>query len=152
NSTEYWQSLTRTTRASVQSRIKELDTNIVAASDDEVRERCQSLLGFVEQAWHVLHPGGPQHVPGKHIEFIARHLEAITSGALLKTSEGNRLLVNVPPGTMKTLLVSIFWPAWEWGPRGLTHLQYIATSYREELTLRHSRMFRALVTSAWYRR
>src|SRR5262249_23981851 len=63
NSTEFFQSLTRTTRASVQSRIRELDTSIVARSDDEVRERCQSLLGFVEQAWHVLHPGGPQYVP-----------------------------------------------------------------------------------------
>jgi hypothetical protein len=28
----------------------------------------------------------------------------------------NRLLINVPPGFMKSLLVDVFWPAWERGP------------------------------------
>jgi hypothetical protein len=28
-----------------------------------------------------------------------------------------RLLINVPPGTMKSLLAGVFWPAWEWGPK-----------------------------------
>ncbi len=39
-----------------------------------------------------------------------------------------------PPGASKSLLVSVFWPAWEWtiNPR----LQFIATSYREEFCKR----------------
>jgi hypothetical protein len=28
----------------------------------------------------------------------------------------NRLLINVPPGSSKSLIVSVMWPAWEWGP------------------------------------
>jgi hypothetical protein len=35
------------------------------------------------------------------------HLEAVTFGDI------NRLLINVPPGFMKSLLVNVFWPAWD---------------------------------------
>ena len=64
------------------------------------------------------------------------HLEAITAGRL------NRLLINVPPGMMKSLLVSVFWPAWEWGPRGLPSLRYLASSYSENYVKRDSRRMR----------
>jgi hypothetical protein len=36
-------------------------------------------------------------------------------GKFLALGLSNRLLANVPPG--KSLLVNVFWPAWEWGPR-----------------------------------
>src|SRR5262249_31442445 len=46
------------------------------------------------------------------LEAICDHLEALTFGDIAS----NRLLINVPPGFMKSLLVDVFWPAWEWGP------------------------------------
>src|SRR5450759_4433648 len=81
--------------------------------------------------------------------MIALHLEAITSGKLLRMEKQNRLLCNVPPGTMKSLLVSVFWPAWEWTQD--PSLQYIATSYREEFCNRDTSRMRDLVCSEWYR-
>src|SRR5260370_24530238 len=86
------------------------------------RERCSSLVGFVREAWHVLEPNSA-YTHGWHIDAICAHLEAITAGRL------NRLLINVPPGMMKSLLVSVFWPAWECGPRGRACLPYLASSY-----------------------
>ena len=47
-------------------------------------------------------------VPGFHIDAIIEHLEAVTRGQI------RNLLINVPPRHMKSLLVSVFWPAWEW--------------------------------------
>lgn len=69
---------------------------------------------------------------------------------MLAVGRDNRLVVNVPPGSMKTLLMSIFWPAWEWGPCGMAHHQFIATTFREDLTVAHSRLFLQLVNSDWY--
>jgi predicted phage terminase large subunit-like protein len=83
-------------------------------------------------------------VHGWHIDAICAHLEAITAGGL------NRLLINVPPGMMKSLLVSVFWPAWEWGPKGLASLRYLASSYSENYVKRDSRRMRDLVASEWY--
>jgi predicted phage terminase large subunit-like protein len=104
---------------------------------------CQSLEGFVRHAWHVLEPTQP-YVHGWHIEAICHHLEAVTDGFI------RRLLINVPPGTMKSLLVSVLWPAWEWGPRGLPNMRYLATSYEQELVIRDNRRMRDLVESEWY--
>lgn len=103
----------------------------------------------MKEAWHILLPDTP-YIPGLHIDLLCDHLEAITSGKLLAMGRENRLLFNVPPGTMKSLLVSVFWPAWEWGPQAMLHLQIITTSHRMDFCVRDSNRFRKLVQSDWY--
>jgi predicted phage terminase large subunit-like protein len=108
------------------------------------REACKrSLAEFVKCAWHVVEPGQP-YVHGWHIDAIAEHLEAITHGDI------TRLLINVPPGTMKSLLTAVFWPAWEMGPRGMPHMRIVAASHSETLAIRDNRRCRNLITSEWY--
>ncbi|WP_457105935.1 phage terminase large subunit [Methylobacterium sp. P5_C11] len=120
------------------------------AERERIRTRCASLASFVEEAWHVLEPNQP-YVHGWHIEALCAHLEAITHGRFLALGLENRLLINVPPGTMKSLFVSVFWPAWEWGPCCLAGLRYLTTSYKEDFVKRDARRMRDLVSSAWYR-
>ncbi|MGU3474161.1 phage terminase large subunit [Methylobacterium sp. D48H] len=120
------------------------------AERERIRTRSASLAGFVQEAWHVLEPNQP-YVHGWHIEALCAHLEAITHGRFLALGLENRLLINVPPGTMKSLIVSVFWPAWEWGPCGLPGLRYLTTSYKEDFVKRDARRMRDLVSSAWYR-
>lgn len=108
------------------------------------REACRrSLATFVREAWHVLEPGTP-YVHGWHVEAICEHLEAVTRGQI------NRLLINIPPGTMKSTLTSVFWPAWEWGPAGLPHIRMIGASHEASLATRDARKMRMLVTSDWF--
>ena len=102
-----------------------------------------SLAGFIRRAWHVIEPGMP-YVHGWHIEAIAEHLEAITSGQI------DRLLINVPPGTMKSLAVGVFWPAWEWGPKNLPFKRIVATSHSIPLAVRDNLRTRRLIQSEWY--
>lgn len=110
------------------------------------REYCaRSLAAFVREAWHVLEPGQP-YIHGWHVDAICEHLEAITSGEL------NRLLINIPPGTMKSTLVSVFWPAWEWGPKGLPHTRIIGAAHEQGLAVRDTRKMRNLINSEWYQR
>ena len=116
-----------------------------------LRAECEdSLADFVKQAWHIIEPGQP-YVHGWHIDFICEHLEAITRGEVLDDGSAyNRLLINVPPGTMKSLLVGVFWPAWEWGPRNMPHHRFVCASHSLDLAIRDGLRMRRLITSDWY--
>lgn len=114
-------------------------------------DAAESLVNFISMAWQIIEPGAP-YIHGWHIDFICEHLEAITDGIELEDGKPyNRLLINVPPGTMKSLIVNVFWPAWEWGPRNMPHLRYVCAAHKvENLSARNSRRMRELVTSQWY--
>lgn len=101
------------------------------------------LYQFVKDFWHVLEPG-TVFVDGWAVQAICMHLEAVTFGEI------TNLLINVPPGFMKSLLTDVFWPAWEWGPINLAHLRYVAFSYSASLTQRDNGKFRDLLMSEDY--
>lgn len=106
------------------------------------RELCsRSLIDFVRQGWKVLEPGTP-YKHGWHLDAMAEHLEAITHGQI------TRLLMNVPPGTMKSMMCSVFWPAWEWTK--MPHLRFIGASHEQNLAVRDNVKMRRLVSSEWY--
>lgn len=108
---------------------------------DEVREKCKTLHGFVQEAWPILEPSAP-FVDGWVIKAICDHLEAVSAGKI------TRLLINVPPGMMKSLLVGVLWPAWEWTFRPAK--RYLATSYSGPNVIRDNNKMRRLVESDWY--
>lgn len=108
------------------------------------REYCRrSLANFAKQAWPVLEPSS-QLKWGWAVDAICEHLEAVSRGEI------KRLLMNVPPGSMKSLLTGVVWPAWEWGPQGMPSLRYLGTAHKEELAVRDSTKCRRLIQSAWY--
>ncbi len=108
------------------------------------QSRRGGLIEFVRYFWHVLEPE-TELIEGWPLEAICDHLEAITFGEL------TRLLANVPPGFMKSLLTDVFWPAWEWGPMGSPHLRYVTFSYSASLTERDNDRFANLLQSAEYK-
>ena len=106
-------------------------------------ERCRrSLRSFIAAAWPVVEPATP-FVGNWHIDAIAEHLEAATRGEIRK------LVINIPPRHMKSLQVSVFWPAWVW----LTHPErrFLFGSYALELSTKHSVICRRLVSSGGVR-
>lgn len=109
--------------------------------DHELSE--ESLKGFIEAAWHVVEPGRPFST-GWHIDAVCDHLEAVTNGDI------NRLLINIPPGFMKSLTTNVFWPAWEWGPKNKAWYRYVSGAYSESLTVRDNRRTRSLIRDPWY--
>ena len=117
------------------------------------KRRCElSLAYYVKQAWEIIEPGQP-YVHGWHIDYICAHLEAITNGHVLDDGTPyNRLLVNVPPGTMKSLLIGVFWPSWEWGPKNMPHLRYVCASHSQDLAVRDGLRMRRLIQSEWYQK
>lgn len=111
---------------------------------DVEREACKrSLSYFIRRAWHVLEPYQP-YKHGWHIDAVAEHLEAVTR------DEIRRIFIAIPPGTMKSLMVGVFWPAWEWGPQSLASYRYLGTSHSLRLAVRDNMRARRLITSQWY--
>ncbi len=113
--------------------------------ESEIREKCKTLHGFVEAAWDVLEPG-VAFSDNWHVQAICEHLEAVTRGEI------HRLQINIPPGCMKSLLASVMWEAWEWGPAGKPWMRYLGTSYDLGYATRDSRKMRDLVLSEWYQK
>lgn len=108
------------------------------------RELCKrSLHEYVRRAWHVVEPGA-KFVDGLPVEAICAHLQAVTNGDI------RRLLMNVPPGTMKSLLTNVFWPSWEWGPRDMPHIRSLSISHEQTLAIRDNVRMRRLVSSEWF--
>lgn len=130
--------------AKLDQEISRRERKRIAKEGDKIRGRCQSLYGFVQEFWSILEPS-KQFVGGWALEAMCEHLEAVTRGEI------TRLLINVPPGMMKSLLVAVFWPAWEWGPCGLSGMRYLSTSFSEPNVLRDNSKMRRLLESDKFR-
>lgn len=114
------------------------------------RRRCRgSFAEFVKAAWHVLEPETPL-IWNWHMQAVCDHLQALVDGVFLELGLPNRLLINVPPGTSKSLLTSVLLQAWEWGPAGRPTMRYLSTSYNDGPVNRDTRKCRDLILSDWY--
>ena len=100
-------------------------------------------MEFVRLFWRTVEPRADL-VDGWWLEALTMHLEAVTDGRI------KRLLINVPPGSMKSLMTNVFWPAWEWGPMGLPSMRYVAVAYSSGLTERDNQRMSQVVLSPLY--
>lgn len=115
-----------------------------ATADDAEREICKrSLVAFAKRAWPVLEPATELKWDWP-LDVICEWLTDVTEG------RRRRVLMNVPPGSMKSLLTGVIWPAWEWGPRGLASHRFLATAHKQDLAVRDNTKCRRLIQSAWY--
>lgn len=106
-------------------------------------ERARRGLGlhdFLESAWSEVDPA--PLVLGRYTRTLCWVLEQVLKGRI------KRLIINVPPGHMKSLTVSVFWPAWAWLMR--PEYTFAFTSYRGDLALRDADRSRDLIRSEFY--
>jgi phage terminase large subunit-like protein len=105
-------------------------------------EKCRrSLHAFVRAAWHIVEPE-TVFVDNWHIGLICETLQAVTR------LEIHNLIINIPPRHMKSLLVSVFWPAWSWTQAPA--LRWLTGSYAAPLAVRDALKSRRILQSAWY--
>jgi hypothetical protein len=98
---------------------------------------------FLRRCLMTLNPGSP-YLPNWHISAIAYQLERIRRGEI------NRLIINMPPRHLKSLTVSVAFPAFLLGLEPKHRIFCI--SYGGELSSKHASDFRSIVESAWFRR
>lgn len=111
-----------------------------APATDREFVRRHGLIAFVECAWHQIEAVGITIEP--HMPLVCDHLTAVSRGEI------RDLVIEVPPGTSKSTICSILWPAWDWIEAPWR--KWLNTSYAEDLSLSFARRMLELVTSPWY--
>jgi hypothetical protein len=101
----------------------------------------QNFDAFVHKVFNTLCPG-QRFVPGWHIKAIAYQLERVRRGEL------KRLIINMPPRSLKSIMASVSCPAFVLGHDPTRRI--LCVSYSGELAHKHSNDFRAVVASPWY--
>ena len=97
---------------------------------------------FVHKAFATLTPG-QTYVRTWHVDAIAWQLERVRRG------EVRRLIINMPPRSLKSIAASVAFPAFVLGHDPSRRI--ICVSYSGDLAKKHSNDFRAVLESPWYR-
>jgi predicted phage terminase large subunit-like protein len=100
------------------------------------------LAKFVRRFWPVLEPVTPLEW-NWHLDLLCEHLTQAARG------QCRRLIVNVPPRSMKSLLCTVLYPCWLWatGPER----RFMFVSYADELSTDHSLFRRNVMNSPRFR-
>lgn len=100
----------------------------------------RSFKDFVPHAWHVVESNSFKG--SWSVDAVCDHLQAVTAGDI------RRLVIVLPPGTSKSLLVSTLWPAWDWITA--PERRFLFASYVQSLSDKSARLHRDLILSPWY--
>jgi hypothetical protein len=96
---------------------------------------------FFERCFYSLMPTA-LFKPNWHIEVLASALESCRRGEI------NRLIINMPPRSLKSICVSVAFPAFLLGHN--PGAQIICASYAQDLANKHALDCRTILSSAWY--
>jgi hypothetical protein len=102
----------------------------------------RDLVSFAQCCFRELNPR-TRFARNWHIEIIAAKLIAVGDGTI------RRLVVNLPPRHLKSLLASVAFPAWCLGHA--PSAQILCVSYAQDLADKLSHDCRHIVASDWYR-
>lgn len=100
-----------------------------------------NFADFVKYIWSVHHPRSPL-VWGWYLDAMCEHLQALGNRQI------TRLLITLPPGLGKSLLVSVYWAAWLWAREPWTRI--LACSSADNVVYRDARRMREVCESEWY--
>jgi predicted phage terminase large subunit-like protein len=97
---------------------------------------------FAQKVFHTLSPSAPL-LMNFHIHAIAYHLELVRTGKI------KRLIINLPPRSLKSIVTSIAFPAFCLGREPGKRL--IVISYGADLAIKLSNDFRTVMNTLWYK-
>lgn len=112
---------------------------------DEIRaeKMRRKFSGFVKEAWNVIEPSTPL-LWNWHLDALCDHIAALVTGKLGR----NNLIINVPPGSMKSTIVSVCLLPWIWTFR--PEYRALFASGNPRVSSRDSVKCRMILESSWY--
>ena len=102
----------------------------------------QDFATFATRCFHDLNPQ-TELAMNWHLERIAAKLTAVREGKI------RRLIINLPPRYLKSLMASIAFPAWCLGHD--SSAQFLSVCYGQDLADKLARDCRSIMVSPWYR-
>src|SRR5271166_3452857 len=110
---------------------------------EEDAQRRLDFAAFAQQCFRELNPLTPLAM-NWHVEVMTAKLAAVYRGEI------RRLIINVPPRYLKSLLGSVAFPAWCLGREPGT--QILCVSYAQDLADKLARDCRRIMMCDWYQR
>jgi hypothetical protein len=102
----------------------------------------QDFTSFAARCFHELNPQAELSMSW-HLEVIAAKLTLVRQGRI------KRLIINLPPRSLKSLMASVALPAWCLGHD--PSAQILCVSYAQDLSDKLARDCRSIMMSRWYR-
>ena len=133
-------------RTKRKSRTPEYDILLQAEADPvmlirEINNR--SFYEFVKFFWPEI--SAQEYIDNWHVKYICDELQEIAERVARGEAKKHDLIVNVSPGSTKTIIVSIMFPAWCWSR--WFWMRFICLSYSAVLSLESAEYSRDLVKS-----
>ena len=108
----------------------------------------KSFYEFSLDAFKALH-NGQELVPNWHIKYLCDRLQKEAYRIVENKKRNKHLLINVPPRTLKSELVNVFFSVYCWILKD--SIQFISSSYSASLSITLSTQARRLLESDWFK-
>lgn len=127
----------------------QVDIRKLPKLDDIKAELCKRrFFYFAQEFWGVIIPEDP--IWNWHIEYLCDELQELAIRVKNREPKAYDLIINVPPGSSKSSIVTQLFPAWTWTIDAT--LRHISASYSASLSLDHAVKSRDIIKSDKYRR
>lgn len=107
----------------------------------------RSFFEFVKEFWDVIIPEIP--IYNWHIPYLCDQLQKYALRVKYRTEKESDLIINIPPGTTKSTICTVMYPAWVWTIDATQRI--ITGSYSASLATDHALKSRDIVKSEKYK-
>lgn len=116
---------------------------IIKINTDDITNEClrEDFTYFIKKTFQTVNVG-TKFIDNWHIDLIGEYLKEVHKGNI------KRLIVNMPPRNLKSISISVAFPAWILGHNPAARI--IVASYSDTLSIKHSTDCRRVVTSKWF--
>ena len=118
---------------------------------DLIKAECSlyriSFYEFTLDAFKTIH-NGQELTPNWHIKYLCDRLQKEAYRVVSGEPRKKHLLINVPPRTLKSELVNVFFSVYCWILKD--SIQFISSSYSSSLSITLSTQARRLIESDWF--
>lgn len=113
------------------------------------RDACEnSFYEFFISFWHEIVQ--EDLCDNWHIKYLCDELQKLSVNIIERKPKLYDLIINIPPGTTKSTIMTIMFPAWLWVKD--PSLRIISNSYSSDLSTEHALKSRDIITSEKYQK
>jgi len=108
-----------------------------------------SFYEFYKAAFCQLHPG-LEYDENWHAKYLCDLLQEETERVIARKPRDKDLIINVPPRSSKSMIVTVIWPVWSWTRNPI--LKFLRCSYSDTIATMLSRQSKDLILTTWFQR
>ena len=139
----------RRTRQATQHAIPLANLILLENPNQVEAELCRrSLFYTLKTFWPTLDPA-TEPIWNWHIPYLAKELETVARRVGDMLPKENDLIINIPPGSTKSILVNVVFPVWCW--LNWYWMRFISVSYSAPLSLELAEKSRDIIQSGKFK-